>query len=122
MKLSSSVTAYAIYFPFCSQKLGAYNVSKTAILGLTKTLAVELAPKNIRVNCLVPGIIDTAFSQVVRTKDNFCFCPTECQGAFPYQAMSLRDLALWTLVLMLWSTAVGISGRIRTLVLCEGQA
>uniref|UniRef100_A0A8C3X387 Dehydrogenase/reductase 2 n=1 Tax=Catagonus wagneri TaxID=51154 RepID=A0A8C3X387_9CETA len=28
----------------------SYNVSKTALLGLTKTLAVELAPKNIRVN------------------------------------------------------------------------
>ncbi|XP_036098431.1 dehydrogenase/reductase SDR family member 2, mitochondrial-like [Molossus molossus] len=46
-------------------KLGAYNVSKTAILGLTKTLAGELAPKNIRVNCLVLGDIDTTFSQVL---------------------------------------------------------
>uniref|UniRef100_A0A8D2AMS7 Dehydrogenase/reductase SDR family member 4 n=1 Tax=Sciurus vulgaris TaxID=55149 RepID=A0A8D2AMS7_SCIVU len=48
--------------------LGAYNVSKTALLGLTKTLAVELAPKNIRVNCLVPGFIKTDFSQVVSTE------------------------------------------------------
>uniref|UniRef100_A0A8D2AH86 Dehydrogenase/reductase 2 n=1 Tax=Sciurus vulgaris TaxID=55149 RepID=A0A8D2AH86_SCIVU len=48
-----------------SGKLGAYNVSKTALLGLTKTLAVELAPKNIRVNCLVPGFIKTDFSQVL---------------------------------------------------------
>uniref|UniRef100_A0A8C5ZJ42 Dehydrogenase/reductase 2 n=1 Tax=Marmota marmota marmota TaxID=9994 RepID=A0A8C5ZJ42_MARMA len=51
--------------------LGAYNVSKTALLGLTKTLAVELAPKNIRVNCLVPGFIKTDFSQVVSTEKNF---------------------------------------------------
>uniref|UniRef100_A0A2R8ZZ98 Dehydrogenase/reductase SDR family member 4 n=1 Tax=Pan paniscus TaxID=9597 RepID=A0A2R8ZZ98_PANPA len=29
-----------------------YNVSKTALLGLNKTLAIELAPRNIRVNCL----------------------------------------------------------------------
>lgn len=49
------------------QELGAYNVSKTALLGLTRTLALELASKNIRVNCLVPGIIDTDFSKVVRT-------------------------------------------------------
>uniref|UniRef100_A0A8C8W736 Dehydrogenase/reductase SDR family member 4-like n=1 Tax=Peromyscus maniculatus bairdii TaxID=230844 RepID=A0A8C8W736_PERMB len=48
-------------------KLGAYNVSKTALLGLTRTLALELAPKNIRVNCLVPGVIKTDFSKVVRT-------------------------------------------------------
>uniref|UniRef100_A0A8D2HDH2 Dehydrogenase/reductase 2 n=1 Tax=Urocitellus parryii TaxID=9999 RepID=A0A8D2HDH2_UROPR len=52
-----------ICFPFQPQKLGAYNVSKTALLGLTKTLAVELAPKNIRVNCLVPGLIKTDFSR-----------------------------------------------------------
>uniref|UniRef100_A0A8D0V1K4 Dehydrogenase/reductase (SDR family) member 4 n=2 Tax=Sus scrofa TaxID=9823 RepID=A0A8D0V1K4_PIG len=34
------------------KNLGPYNVSKTALLGLTKNLAVELAPRNIRVNCL----------------------------------------------------------------------
>uniref|UniRef100_A0A8C7BR84 Dehydrogenase/reductase 2 n=1 Tax=Neovison vison TaxID=452646 RepID=A0A8C7BR84_NEOVI len=34
------------------KKLGVYNISKTAILGLTRTLSVELAPKGIRVNCL----------------------------------------------------------------------
>uniref|UniRef100_A0A8C4LYC4 Uncharacterized protein n=1 Tax=Equus asinus asinus TaxID=83772 RepID=A0A8C4LYC4_EQUAS len=43
-----------------------YNTSKTALLGLCKSLAVELAPKGIRVNCLVPGIIKTDFIQVVR--------------------------------------------------------
>uniref|UniRef100_A0A8C8UDJ8 Dehydrogenase/reductase SDR family member 4 n=1 Tax=Peromyscus maniculatus bairdii TaxID=230844 RepID=A0A8C8UDJ8_PERMB len=47
------------------QELGAYNVSKTALLGLTRTLALELAPKNIRVNCLVPGVIKTDFSKVL---------------------------------------------------------
>lgn len=45
--------------------LGPYNVSKTALLGLTKNLALELAPKNIRVNCLAPGLIKTNFSSVL---------------------------------------------------------
>ncbi|XP_066131148.1 dehydrogenase/reductase SDR family member 4-like [Saccopteryx bilineata] len=58
------VSTCAVYSP--TQQIGAYNVSKTAILGLTKTLSKELAPKNIRVNCLMPGIIDTPFSQVPR--------------------------------------------------------
>ncbi|EGW11570.1 Dehydrogenase/reductase SDR family member 2 [Cricetulus griseus] len=62
--LVSSVTAY-VPIP----RLGVYNVSKTALLGLTKTLAVELAPKNIRVNCLVPGIINTDFGRVL-TEDS----------------------------------------------------
>ncbi|RWS25794.1 dehydrogenase/reductase SDR family member 4-like protein, partial [Leptotrombidium deliense] len=45
--------------------LGAYCVSKTAILGLTKVLASECASMNIRVNCVCPGIIQTRFSQML---------------------------------------------------------
>uniref|UniRef100_A0A8C6R1Q9 Dehydrogenase/reductase SDR family member 4 n=1 Tax=Nannospalax galili TaxID=1026970 RepID=A0A8C6R1Q9_NANGA len=59
------VSSIAAYLPL--PKLGVYNTSKTALLGLCKSLAVELAPKGIRVNCLVPGIIKTDFSQVEKT-------------------------------------------------------
>uniref|UniRef100_A0A3P9NBK3 Dehydrogenase/reductase (SDR family) member 4 n=1 Tax=Poecilia reticulata TaxID=8081 RepID=A0A3P9NBK3_POERE len=47
--------------------LGPYCVSKTALLGLTRALAPELAHSNIRVNCVAPGIIKTRFSSAVRT-------------------------------------------------------
>ena len=36
-----------------------YTASKAAINGLTRTLARELGPQNIRVNSIVPGAIDT---------------------------------------------------------------
>jgi len=42
--------------------LGAYSVSKTALLGLTKVLAQELGSSGIRVNCIAPGVIETKFS------------------------------------------------------------
>ena len=38
----------------------AYVTSKTALVGLTRNLAVEYAPKKVRVNCLCPGQIRTA--------------------------------------------------------------
>lgn len=45
--------------------MSAYGVSKTALLGLTKSLSIELAQKNIRVNCLAPGLIKTKFSSML---------------------------------------------------------
>ncbi|KAL3283304.1 hypothetical protein HHI36_006452 [Cryptolaemus montrouzieri] len=46
-----------------SDILGAYSVSKTALLGLTKAASSQLARENITVNCVAPGIIKTKFSQ-----------------------------------------------------------
>ena len=36
-----------------------YSATKAAIIGLTRSLAMELAPSHIRVNCVAPGVIHT---------------------------------------------------------------
>ena len=42
-----------------STGLPVYVTAKAAIIGLTRTLAHELGPENIRVNCVLPGAIQT---------------------------------------------------------------
>ena len=43
-----------------------YAASKGAVNAFTRALAVELAPRKIRVNAVAPGVIDTEMSQAVR--------------------------------------------------------
>lgn len=46
-----------------SQPIGIYGVTKTAMFGLTRAMANDLAHKGIRVNCIAPGLIRTSFAQ-----------------------------------------------------------
>ena len=50
------------------QTLAHYSASKGGIVAMTETLALELAPLNIRVNAIAPGMIDTPM--VESTKQN----------------------------------------------------
>jgi 3-oxoacyl-[acyl-carrier protein] reductase len=44
---------------------GHYNASKGGVVMLSKTMAIELAPFGIRVNCVCPGYIQTPMSQEI---------------------------------------------------------
>jgi NAD(P)-dependent dehydrogenase (short-subunit alcohol dehydrogenase family) len=41
------------------KEFSAYGASKAAVVQLTRSMAADYAPDNVRVNCLCPGPIDT---------------------------------------------------------------
>jgi NAD(P)-dependent dehydrogenase (short-subunit alcohol dehydrogenase family) len=45
--------------------LGAYGISKAADMALSRNLAVELGPDNIRVNTIAPGLVRTDFARAL---------------------------------------------------------
>lgn len=49
---------------------GPYATAKAAMAGLTRSLAVELAPRSIRANCILPGVVRTEMTDAPRDGDD----------------------------------------------------
>jgi 3-oxoacyl-[acyl-carrier protein] reductase len=47
---------------------GNYAASKAGLIGLTKSLAAEVASRGITVNCVSPGMIESAMTDVLNEK------------------------------------------------------
>ena len=65
--------------------LPAYNASKHGVVGLTRTAALEFATKNIRVNCVCPGVIHTPM--VERLMDGSSYGQAEFEAGEPIGRM-----------------------------------
>jgi NAD(P)-dependent dehydrogenase (short-subunit alcohol dehydrogenase family) len=63
LNISSMASQYGI------PNVIAYTASKSAIEGMTRAMAVELAEFRIRVNCIAPGFIRTNMSSLALDKD-----------------------------------------------------
>lgn len=59
-----------------------YSASKSGIIGLCKSLAVELGPSNISCNCVAPGAIETDMNKNLSKKDKEIFCNLTPAGRF----------------------------------------
>jgi len=53
------------------EEFADYNASKGGVLQLTRTMAVELGPQGVRVNCVCPGFIDTPLNRALATEEEF---------------------------------------------------
>jgi len=48
---------------------GVYGMTKAAVISMTKTLAFELGPSNVRVNAISPGMVDTRLASAIVSND-----------------------------------------------------
>ena len=95
-KIINLASAYSL---FGSGSFVAYSAAKGAIVQLTKSLAIELAPHDIQVNAILPGWIETDLTAPIkdmplyqeiltRTPAGRFGSPDECAGAAVFLASS----------------------------------
>jgi NAD(P)-dependent dehydrogenase (short-subunit alcohol dehydrogenase family) len=53
-----------------SANIAAYAASKGGLLALTRAMAIEFAPNNIRVNAILPGAVDTPMLRAGLNRDH----------------------------------------------------
>ena len=74
--------------------LAPYTASKHGVIGLTKTAALEYAKKNIRINAVCPGPIDTPMLERFTHNDNTEFETTDPMGRVG-QPEEIAEAVLW---------------------------
>jgi len=106
-RLGKIINIASEYSLFGSGLVPSYSASKGAMVQLTKSMAIELAPSNIQVNAIAPGWIDTdmiapvktmpLYQEVIaRTPAGRFGSPDECAGTAVYLASRASDFVTGT--------------------------
>ena len=105
-----NASSFAALIP--SAGSGAYAATKSAILSLTRTLAAEFAPFNIRVNAYIPGVVKTEMNQARIVKSEKSLIEqialhklSECEDVVPSVLFLASSAARY-----ITGTAIDISG------------
>ena len=94
------------------KNLGAYSISKTADLGLIRSLAVELGPYKINVNGVCPGIIKTDFAKALWENPEIL---KEIEKYAPLKRIGTTDEVAGAVILLASKPGSFITGQVITM-------
>ena len=97
-----------------------YNASKGAVIQLSRTMAVELGPRGVRVNALCPGYVDTPLNrEIAATTDNASFADDYARDSIPLGRAGRADEVAAAYAFLASDDASFVTGA--TLVIDGGQ-
>ncbi len=84
-----------------------YSASKSALMGVARNMAIDLAPKKIRVNCILPGTTDTP---LIRTGNVTEESLAEVAKAFPLKRFGTPEDMAYGIIYLLSDASSFVTG------------
>ena len=85
---------------------GNYAAAKAGMIGLSKSLAAEIASRNVTVNCIAPGFIETAMTDVLPEDQK-----AKLLGRVPMARLGVPDDIAWCVVYTSSEEAAYMTGQ-----------
>jgi NAD(P)-dependent dehydrogenase (short-subunit alcohol dehydrogenase family) len=101
-----NITSCGAQWPFLGS--AAYNSSKSGLLGLTRQLALELAPEGICVNAVAPGVVHTSINDSLLRDPRFL---KAWQGAIPARRIGTPEDLVGAVTFLCSDTSAYITGQ-----------
>lgn len=84
-----------------------YSASKSALMGIARNMAIDLAPKKIRVNCILPGTTDTP---LIRTSNVTEESLAEVAKTFPLKRFGTAEDMAYGIIYLLSDASSFVTG------------
>jgi len=91
-----------------SRMLGMYGLSKAADIALARNLAVEWGPRNVRVNCIAPGLVRTDFARALWEDPSI---RSQAESAYPLRRLGEPEDIAGAAVLLASGAGSWITGQ-----------
>lgn len=85
----------------------AYVISKSAVTGLVRSLAIDLAEEGMTVNAVLPGVVDTPMTREFLDRDSIRKLEAETPGGGLVTAQEIAEVCAW----LTSPESIGITGQ-----------
>lgn len=103
------ITTASVLGPLGRAKLHAYCASKSAIIGLTRSLAAELGRENITVNCVAPGYFLTEINASLQSRPGYM---DAINGVTPMERWGKPEEIVGAMIFLASDAASFVNGQV----------
>lgn len=92
-------------------QLGAYSLSKGAVVNFTRTVAAEVGPHGVRANAVCPGVTDTPMPRKNRTEEEWAETKSEMARHYPLKRLGRPEDVAGAMAFLASDDAAWVTGH-----------